>query len=82
MGYPGRCVTYLQWSFEGGRTVSQALDAVADGNDVWVQISRGEADRLGLAPGSEIFLRPVLLRPVTARQPVRCLLPKSVIKRL
>jgi len=35
------------------------VDAVADGRDVWVQITRGEADRLDLAPGSEVFLRPV-----------------------
>ncbi len=40
------------------------VDAVAGGEDVWVQISRGEADRLDLAPGSEVFLRPVILRPV------------------
>ena len=40
------------------------VDAVADGDDVWIQISRGEADRLDLAPGSAVFLRPVLLRPV------------------
>ena len=46
------------------------VDAVADGNDVWVQISRGEADRLDLAPGSQIFLRPVMLRPVTGRQEI------------
>ena len=35
------------------------VDAIADGRDVWVQITRGEADRLDLAPGSEVFLRPV-----------------------
>ena len=35
------------------------VDAVADGQDVWVQITRGEADRLDLAPGSEVFVRPV-----------------------
>ena len=40
------------------------VDAVAGGEDVWVQISRGEADRLDLASGSEVFLRPVILRPV------------------
>jgi sulfate transport system ATP-binding protein len=38
------------------------VDAVANGQDVWVQISRGEADRLDLAPGSEVFLRPVANR--------------------
>jgi sulfate/thiosulfate transport system ATP-binding protein len=38
------------------------VDAVADGQDVWVQVSRGEADRLDLAPGSEVFLRPVSAR--------------------
>jgi sulfate transport system ATP-binding protein len=35
------------------------VDAVAGGRDVWVQITRGEADRLDLAPGSEVFLRRV-----------------------
>jgi sulfate transport system ATP-binding protein len=35
------------------------VDAVANGDDVWVQISRGESDRLDLAPGSQVFLRPV-----------------------
>jgi sulfate/thiosulfate transport system ATP-binding protein len=38
------------------------VDAVAGGDDVWVQISRGEADRLDLEPGSEVFLRPVSAR--------------------
>jgi sulfate/thiosulfate transport system ATP-binding protein len=38
------------------------VDAIADGNEVWMQISRGEADRLDLAPGSEVFLRPVAAR--------------------
>jgi sulfate transport system ATP-binding protein len=33
------------------------VDAVADGHDVWIQISRGEADRLELSAGSEVFLR-------------------------
>ncbi len=35
------------------------VDAIADGCDVWIQITRGEADRLDLAPGSEVYLRPV-----------------------
>ena len=38
------------------------VDAVAGDQDVWVQISRGEADRLDLAPGREVFLRPVAAR--------------------
>jgi sulfate transport system ATP-binding protein len=38
------------------------VDAIADGQDVWVQISRGEADRLALEPGSEVFLRPAAAR--------------------
>jgi sulfate transport system ATP-binding protein len=38
------------------------VDALADGHEVWVQISRGEADRLDLTPGSEIFLRPATAR--------------------
>ncbi len=48
------------------------VDAIANGQDVWVQISRGEADRLDLSPGSEVFLRTVGARaevgtPVAAR---------------
>ena len=36
------------------------VDALVDGGqEVWVQTTRGEADRLDLAPGAEIFLRPV-----------------------
>jgi sulfate transport system ATP-binding protein len=36
------------------------VDAIADdGQDVWVQITRGEADRLDLTAGTEMFLRPV-----------------------
>jgi sulfate transport system ATP-binding protein len=38
------------------------VDALADGQDVWVQISRGEADRLDLWPGDEVFLRPAAIR--------------------
>ncbi len=38
------------------------VDAIANGQDVWVQISRGEADRLDLEPGSEVFLRPAAAR--------------------
>ena len=38
------------------------VDAVANGHDVWVQISRGEADRLDLESGSEVFLRPAAAR--------------------
>ena len=41
------------------------VDAIAGGRDVWIQITRAEADRLDLAPGSEVFLR-----PVSAQQPV------------
>ena len=35
------------------------VDAVADGEDVWLQLTRGEADRLGLAPGMQVHLRPM-----------------------
>jgi sulfate transport system ATP-binding protein len=38
------------------------VDAIAKGQEVWVQVSRGEADRLDLEPGSEVFLRPVAAR--------------------
>ena len=38
------------------------VDAVSQGHDVWVQISRAEADRLDLTAGSEVFLRPVTAR--------------------
>jgi sulfate transport system ATP-binding protein len=34
----------------------------AAGEEVWVQITRNEADRLGLTPGAEVFLRPVAAR--------------------
>ncbi len=42
------------------------VDANAAGQEVWVQITRGEADRLDLAPGSEIYLRPVADRAAIA----------------
>ena len=42
------------------------VDAIADGQEVWVQISRGEADRLDLEPGSEFFLRPAAFRAEVA----------------
>jgi sulfate transport system ATP-binding protein len=35
------------------------VDTVVDGADVWVQISRAEADRLDLAPGRQVFLRAI-----------------------
>ena len=38
------------------------VDAIANGQEVWVQVSRGEADRLDLEPGSEVFLRPAAAR--------------------
>ena len=38
------------------------VDAVANGQDVWVQVSRGEADRLDLEPGCGVFLRPAAAR--------------------
>ncbi|MEA2842867.1 MAG: hypothetical protein QOJ69_538, partial [Actinomycetota bacterium] len=31
---------------------------------VWLQLTRGQVDRLGLAPGSEIHLRPIPGAPV------------------
>ena len=42
------------------------VDAIAGGHDVWVQITRGEADRLDLMPGSEVYLRPVVDRAAIA----------------
>jgi sulfate transport system ATP-binding protein len=42
------------------------VDAIAAGQEVWVQITRGEADRLDLAPGSEVYLRPVADRVAVA----------------
>jgi sulfate transport system ATP-binding protein len=42
------------------------VDAITDEQDVWVQISRGEADRLDIEPGSEVFLRPTAIRAKTA----------------
>jgi sulfate transport system ATP-binding protein len=38
------------------------VDALAGDQEVWVQISRGEADRLDLWPGDDVFLRPVAFR--------------------
>jgi sulfate transport system ATP-binding protein len=35
------------------------VDTVVDGKDVWVQISRAEADRLDLAPGRHVYLRAI-----------------------
>ena len=44
------------------------VDAVAaDGTPVWVQLTRGEVDRLSLAVGTEVYLRPV--SPVPAAAP-------------
>ena len=34
------------------------VDAVAGEDEVWIQLTRGEIDRLRLAPGSDIHLRP------------------------
>ena len=42
------------------------VDATAAGHEVWVQITRGEADRLDLAPGSEVYLRPIADRAAIA----------------
>ena len=42
------------------------VDAIAAGHEVWVQISRGEADRLDLEPGCEVFLRPAAGRAKVA----------------
>jgi sulfate transport system ATP-binding protein len=38
------------------------VDAVVDDQEVSVQISRGEADRLDVAPGNRVFLRPIANR--------------------
>ncbi|MGH8898871.1 MAG: sulfate/molybdate ABC transporter ATP-binding protein [Egibacteraceae bacterium] len=35
------------------------VEAVAEGQDVWVQLTRGEVDHLALRPGVEVHLRPV-----------------------
>ncbi len=42
------------------------VDAIADNHDVWIQITRGEADRLDLAAGSKVFLRSSADRAETA----------------
>ena len=57
---PARVVRLVRLGFE------VRVDAVADGHDVWVQITRGDADRLGLAPGDEVFLRPTTDRAAPA----------------
>ena len=42
------------------------VDALAgDGHDVWVQVTRAEANRLDLTPGAEVFLRPVADRALS-----------------
>jgi len=35
------------------------VDAAVGDTEVWVQVSRGEADRLELAPGRHVFLRSI-----------------------
>ena len=43
------------------------VDAVADdGKETWVQLTRGQADRLGLQAGDRVHLRPVTARPAPA----------------
>jgi sulfate transport system ATP-binding protein len=42
------------------------VDALAGDQEVWVQISRGESDRLDLAPGADIFLSPISARTEVA----------------
>ena len=44
------------------------VDVTVGGEEAWVQLTRGEADRLGLAPGSEVHLR-ALPAPAPARAP-------------
>lgn len=41
-------------------------DLVAGGEELWVQLTRGEADRLRLEPGTEIHLRAMVPPPVPA----------------
>ncbi len=53
MAVPATVIRHVRLGFE------VRVDAMANGQEVWVQITRGEADRLDLAPGDEVFLRPV-----------------------
>jgi hypothetical protein len=47
------------------------LDALVGDEEVWVQVTRGEADRLGLQPGAEVHLRAVNGAGVMASTHVR-----------
>jgi sulfate transport system ATP-binding protein len=48
---PAKVIRLVRLGFE------VRVDAVADGEELWVQLTRGEADRLGLAAGTEVHLR-------------------------
>jgi sulfate transport system ATP-binding protein len=50
---PARVVRLVRLGFE------VRVDAVAGDDEIWIQITRGELDRLALSPGSEIHVRPV-----------------------
>ena len=51
---PARVVRLVRLGFE------VRVDAVVDGEPVWLQLTRANLDRLGLAEGSEIHVRPTV----------------------
>ena len=58
---PATVVRLVRLGFEV-RVDASAKGPDGESQEVWVQISRGEADRLDLASGSEVYLRPVVAR--------------------
>jgi sulfate transport system ATP-binding protein len=46
------------------------VEAVAEGQDVWVQLTRAEVDRLALGPGAEVHLRPMTGAAAFVAEPV------------
>ena len=61
---PARVTRLVRLGFE------VRVDAVCDGGEVWVQLTRAEAERLNLVRDSEVHLRPVVGAPVAAVEPV------------
>jgi sulfate transport system ATP-binding protein len=53
---PATVVRLVRLGFEV--RVDAVVGGTVDGDEVWVQVTRGEAERLRLEPGSEIYLRP------------------------
>ncbi len=54
---PARVTRLVRLGFE------VRVDAVAGHEQLWVQVTRGEADRLDLSPGAEVHIRQVAFHP-------------------